>query len=535
MAVLDQERVDSIKKHLRWNPRGLTISDLTSKLDLNRNLVAKSLDMLLISGQVEMEVIGTAKVYFLSHRVPISTMLEFSSDYVIVLDTEQRILQVNEPVLTLLHEKRESLVGKTTSEIMNPFFCCLPTIEPAENGRVADEKITELSTVLNGEPLHFRVKQVPTAFEDGGKGVTFIIEDITAKKTFEETLQLSESRYRGIVEDQTEFITRFRPDGTLIFMNDSYARYLGRNPADLSCMHHIPGIIDDDYAVLNQSLQGLDREHPTMNIECRVSDRTGRIGWNTWTIRALFNDEGVLHEYQGVGRDSTETKEAAGKINNYIKMMEFLTQTGKAFIDMGGDDDIYDYVAQQVYSLAPGFLVWVGIIDEPSELLVIRGVAGNAIALDTMQQLTGKKVADMTFPINKAETAELIRHRKLVKTPPLYRLLHMQVPEEICMQIEETAGGIDSYLMGLVSKGRIVGDVGISIQSGSELPNRELIEAVIRMAAIAIDRKIAEDALKKSERLYRSVIDNIRDAFHRTDLNGNLIMASPSLGIHARI
>ena len=72
--------------------------------------------------------------------------------------------------------------------------------------------------------------------------------------------------------------------------------------------------------------------------------------------------------------------------------------------------------------------------------------------------------ADMTFPINKAETAELIRHRKLVKTPPLYRLLHMQVPEEICRQIEETAGGIDSYLMGLVSKGRIVGDVGISLQ-----------------------------------------------------------------------
>ena len=199
--------------------------------------------MLLISGQVEMEVIGTAKVYFLSHRVPFSTMLEFSSDYVIVLDTEQRIIQVNEPVLTLLNEKRESLVGKKTDEINNPFFSCLPTIEPVENGQVADEKITEISNVFDGETHHFRVKQVPTAFEDGEKGVTFIIEDITAKKTFEETLQLSEARYRGIVEDQTEFITRFRPDGTLIFMNDSYARYLEKNPADISCMHHIPGII----------------------------------------------------------------------------------------------------------------------------------------------------------------------------------------------------------------------------------------------------------------------------------------------------
>jgi len=107
------------------------------------------------------------------------------------------------------------------------------------------------------------------------------------------------------------------------------------------------------------------------------------------------------------------------------------------------------------------------------------------------------KVENMTFPIEKADTAELILHQKLVKTPPLFRLLHMEVPEEICTQIEKAAGGIDSYLMGLVSKGRILGDVGISIQGGTELPNREMIESFIRQAAIAIDRKIAVDALKE--------------------------------------
>ncbi|MDP2816659.1 MAG: PAS domain S-box protein, partial [Rectinemataceae bacterium] len=528
MSILNQEKVDKIKQYIRWHPRGMTISDLSSKMKMNRNLVAKYLDMLLISGQVEMQTIGTAKVYFLSHRVPISAMLEFSSDYVIVLDTEQRVIQVNEPVLKLLNEKREALIGKKIGEINNPFFSCLPTLEPDKNGQIANEKITEISSVLNGETLHFRVKLVPTAFEDGEQGVTFIIEDITTKKSYEETLQMNEARYRGIVEDQTEFITRFRPDGTLLFLNDSYARYLGIKPADLLGRHHIPGINDEDCAVLNQTLRSLDKEHPVTTIECRISDQSGRICWNLWTIRALFNDEEVVHEYQGVGRDITEKREAAARINNYIKMMEFLSKTGTAFMDMREDDDIYEYVAQQVYSLAPGFLVWVGFLYEPNQKLILKSVVGNPIALDTMQQLTGMKVGDMTFPINKAETAELIRHRRLVKTSPLFRLLHMQVPEEICRQIEETAGGIESYLMGLVSKGRILGDVGISLQSGSDLPNRELIEAFIRQAAIAIDRKIAEDALKKSEQQYRSVIDNIQDVFYRTDRDGNLIMASPS-------
>ena len=42
------------------------------------------------------------------------------------------------------------------------------------------------------------------------------------------------------------------------------------------------------------------------------------------------------------------------------------------------------------------------------------------------------------------------------------------------------------------------------------------------------DRKQADDALKESEKKYRSVIDNIQDMFYRSDRSGNLIMASPS-------
>ena len=37
-----------------------------------------------------------------------------------------------------------------------------------------------------------------------------------------------------------------------------------------------------------------------------------------------------------------------------------------------------------------------------------------------------------------------------------------------------------------------------------------------------------EENLKKSEKLYRSVIENIQDVFYRSDKEGNLIMASPS-------
>lgn len=500
MAVFDTEKVEKIKQYLRSHPRGLTISDLTLKSTLNRNLVAKYLDMLLISGQVEMQVVGAAKVYFLSHRVPISAMLEFSSDFVMVLDTKQQIIQANEQVLNLFHEKREALMGKNIHEINHPLLHTIQALDLLKNDHIPGDKVTEISCDIQGETLCFRLKQVPTAFEDGSQGVTFIFEDITAKKRYEESLKMSEARYRGIVEDQTEFITRFNPDGTLIFVNDSYSRYLGKSPADLLGRFHIPAIQENDCAEINGALSSLDKEHPVTTLECRISDSAGQTCWNFWTIRALFNEEGMVYGYQGVGRDITEKKVTTTRITTYIKIMEFLSQTGKDFLDMGNDEDIYGYISQLVYSLAPGFFVWVGIFHESDQALILKSVMGDSLALDTMKQLTGMKIEEMTIPLGKDDAAELIQHRRLVKTSPLFTCRNLQVIDELYKGIDKTTGGIDFYRMGLVSKGRILGDVGICLKSGSELPNRELIEGFIQQAAIAIDRKITEDALKKSER-----------------------------------
>ena len=122
MAVIDQERVNRIKQVLKWNPRGMTISDLTKKMQINRNLIAKNLDMLVISGQVEMQPVGAEKVYFLSQRVPVASMLEFSSDLVIMIDRDERIIFVNEQVPTLLDVQREALIGNRIDVINNPFL-----------------------------------------------------------------------------------------------------------------------------------------------------------------------------------------------------------------------------------------------------------------------------------------------------------------------------------------------------------------------------------------------------------------------------
>lgn len=43
-----------------------------------------------------------------------------------------------------------------------------------------------------------------------------------------EKLKESEDRYRSVVEDKTEMVSRFMPDSTYTFVNDALCRYMGR-------------------------------------------------------------------------------------------------------------------------------------------------------------------------------------------------------------------------------------------------------------------------------------------------------------------
>ena len=43
----------------------------------------------------------------------------------------------------------------------------------------------------------------------------------------------SEKRLRAVVEDQTDLICRFKPDGTLTFVNRAYCQFHGKSKEEL--------------------------------------------------------------------------------------------------------------------------------------------------------------------------------------------------------------------------------------------------------------------------------------------------------------
>ncbi len=181
MELLDDEKTKKLKKLLISHPRGMTISDISSELGMNRNLTAKYLDLLVVSGHIDMQPMGAAKVYTSAHHIPIGEMLEFSSDLIIVLDKEQKILWVNNNIVNKLETPRGHLVGKKIGETGNTFIDNLkiayPT--PEQHGSIPS---TDFRYIFKQKEHWFRMKQVLTVFENGTQGVVLVCVDITDSK-----------------------------------------------------------------------------------------------------------------------------------------------------------------------------------------------------------------------------------------------------------------------------------------------------------------------------------------------------------------
>ena len=118
----------------------------------------------------------------------------------------------------------------------------------------------------------------------------------------------SEIHYQAIVEDQTEFINRFTLDGTVLFVNEAYARLFNKRPDELIGQSQKSFLPKTELKSIAEAHTKLSPDNPVTIDTYPFITSDGEERWFQWHDRLFFDESGKPIECQGVGRDVTEQK-----------------------------------------------------------------------------------------------------------------------------------------------------------------------------------------------------------------------------------
>ena len=138
---------------------------------------------------------------------------------------------------------------------------------------------------------------------------------ITERKQAEEALYKSQELYENLVESQIDPICRWLPDTTLVYVNNAYCDYFSKTRTELvgtSFNSLLPG--ETQASIQNVIKRLLSREVNKFNNEEMNFDAQGNKRWMLWAFNPIIDINGKIIEFQSVGRDITERKQAEGAL-----------------------------------------------------------------------------------------------------------------------------------------------------------------------------------------------------------------------------
>lgn len=136
------------------------------------------------------------------------------------------------------------------------------------------------------------------------------------------SLRESEAFYLAIIEDQEEFVIRWKPDGQFTFANAAYCHYFGVDRDNVLSLNMFDLIPEIDRQWILAKIAQLSPENPSLTNEHIVDLPNGNRGWHQWTDRAIYDENSVLVEYQSVGREITMLKEVEERQRELLIIQE---------------------------------------------------------------------------------------------------------------------------------------------------------------------------------------------------------------------
>ncbi|MEI6292510.1 MAG: PAS domain-containing protein [Methanomicrobiales archaeon] len=279
--------------------------------------------------------------------------------------------------------------------------------------------------------------------------------------------------------------------GCMTFANERFIEFFGLHPGKL---YHVPvrelPYPYEQWMGLQERLLDPERDKEADRI-IRVTKNGGSTYFRKKIIMTRFEDGSMGRIL--IFSDVTGEQE-------HLKNLEFLARTASELADMGDDADLYQYIADRVAELEPKAHVMVNSINPEKKTRTFQSYAGDEECTRAMFEYLG----DMRFgslPMDGSpEAIEALSRGTLYRDPStFFAQAYRALPEHICNTMQERLNLTKGYAMGCTCRGGLFGNIAIRYRNNDDVRNWETIEAFVRQAGVALQRRHMREKLRHAE------------------------------------
>lgn len=309
-------------------------------------------------------------------------LFEAAPDGILLVDDHGEIILANAQVEQLFGYTSSQLIGRRIEVLLPGRFRSMHIshrdiyIDNPET-RPMGSKLDLWGLRQDGSEFPVEISLSPGTI-DGRSCVTAVVRDVTERRRIEDTLRLSEERYRLLAEHAQDLIFRLDMTATppaFDYVSPSAIRAIGRTPEEFYADPLLfPSIIHPgDRSIWTDAIgSGEDR---VITIRERWPD--GDLRWCEHKLVPILDDNGALVAVEGISRNVTERREAEEEQRRVVADIEKQIERERIA------HDLHDDIIQTAYAVGLGFHTARSNQDVTKEAALDRATAGlNAVIAD---------------------------------------------------------------------------------------------------------------------------------------------------------